>query len=362
MEEKKQEKLLEDVPAEMEKEENQCTDETCRRKMKNYTSILILLTGLLIGSVFVDVAQFFGQQGVSPKVLKSVDVFPFDGKTWVAFNEPVVNLQVLTDSKCEACDPTEPLKWLKRVVPTVLAKKMEMDSPEGKALAEKFNIKSIPAFIFNESITKTDVYEQAQQIFEKKDGNYLMSTEQVGIKAGKYLDTPSVSKDDPQIGPEDAKVKVVLFSDFQCPYCKSFHETFRKAIADYKDKALFVYKHLPLDFHKQAMNAAVAADCAGEQGKFWEMADKLYASQSDWQNTTGTAKFKTYASVLGLSASKFNECVDQNKPKDKIDADKEMATNFGISGTPAFFVNDQFFGGVVAYDEMKKAIDEELAK
>lgn len=364
MEEKNEEKSAEDAPMEKGegKESSQCSDESCRRKMKNYVSMVILLAGLLIGSVFVDVAQFFGQQGVSPRVLKNVDVFPFEGRTWVAFNEPVVNLQVLTDSKCEACDPTEPLKWLKRVIPTTLAKKVEMDSEEGKALAEKFNVKSIPAFIFDESVTKTDVYAQAQDIFEKKDNSYLMNTEQVGIKAGKYLETPSVSKDDPQIGTEDAKVKVVLFSDFQCPYCKAFHDTFRKAANDYKDKALFVYKYLPLDFHKQAMNAAIAADCANEQGKFWEMADKLYASQADWQNTDGTAKFKTYAVSLGLNAAKFGQCVDQNKPKDKIDADKTIASNFGISGTPAFFVNDQFFGGVVSYDELKKTLDEELAK
>jgi len=364
MEEKNEEKSVGTAPMQKEegKEDVQCGDESCRRKIKNYVSIVILLAGLLIGSVFVDVAQFFGQQGFSPRVLKNADVLPFEGKTWVAYSEPAVNVQVLTDGKCEACDPTEPLKWMKRVIPTILAKKVEMDSEEGKVLAEKFSIKSIPAFIFDENITKTDVYAQAQGIFEEKDGKYLMNTEQVGIKAGKYLATPSVSESDPQIGTKDSKVKVVLFSDFQCPYCKTFYETYEKAIAEYKDRVLFSYKHLPLDFHKQAMNAAVAADCAGEQGKFWEMADKLYSSQSDWQNTEGTARFKTYASALGINAAKFNQCVDENKPKDKIAADQEEAQNFGISGTPAFFVNDQFFGGVVSYDEIKKILDEELAK
>jgi protein-disulfide isomerase len=364
MEEKNEDKSAESASMEKwgGKENSQYTDETCRRKIKNYISIVILLAGLLIGSVFVDVAQFFGQQGVSPRVLKNVDVFPFEGRTWVAYNEPVVNLQILTDSKCETCDPTEPLKWLKRVIPTTLAKKVEMDSEEGKALAEKFNVKSIPAFIFDENITKTDVYSQAQEIFEEKDGNYLMNTEQVGIKAGKYLETPSVSEDDPQIGPEDAKVKVILFSDFQCPYCKSFYDNYRKAIGEYKDQVLFVFKHIPLDFHKQAKNAAMSAECANEQGKFWEMADKLYATQADWSNTEGNARFKAYASALGLNAAKFNACLDGNKYQDKIDADLEEAQAYGISGTPAFFVNDQFFAGLVSYDELKKTLDEELAK
>lgn len=353
--EKKEEKNIEgDV-------ENAC-GEKCKKKMKNYLSILILLAGLFAGSIFVDVAQFFGQQGFSPRVLKNADVLPFEGKTWVVFNEPVANVQVLTDSKCEACDPTEPLKWMKRVIPTMLAKKVEADSPEGEEIVKKYGIKGIPAFIFDENITKTDVYAQAQAIFTKVDNGYVMSTEQVGIKAGKYLETPNVSENDPQIGPKDAKVKVVLFSDFQCPYCKAFHDSFRKATNEYKDRVLFVFKHLPLDFHKQAMNAAVAAECSGEQGKFWEMADKLYSSQADWQNTEGSARFKSYAAALGINAAKFNQCVDENKPKEKIEADQKEAQKFGISGTPAFFAGDQFFGGVVSYEEMKKVIDEELGK
>ena len=362
MEEKNEVKSVEKTPMEEGKENSQDLNKVYRQRIKNYTSLIILLVGLLMGSVFVDVAQFFSRQGFSPRVLKNIDIFPFEGRTWVAFNEPIVNLQVLTDSKCEACDPTEPLKWLKRVIPTVLVKKVEMDSEEGKALAEKFNVKSLPAFIFDENVSKTDVYEQARNIFEKKDNKYLMNTEQVGIRAGKYLETPKISKDDPQVGPEEAKVKVILFSDFQCPYCKAFHDSFRKAIGEYRDKVLFVYKFLPLDFHKQAMNAAVAAACAQEQGKFWEMADKLYASQSDWQNTEGMAKFKSYAGALGLDTAKFNQCVDKEKPKDKIEADRKMAQDFGISGTPALFVNDQFFGGVISYDELKKTLDEGLAK
>jgi protein-disulfide isomerase len=360
MEEQKEETVQEEK--ESKKEAEAACTEICKKKMKNYTSIVILLSGLLIGSIFVDVAQFFGQQGVSPRVLKNVDVFPFDGRTWVAFNEPVVNVQVLTDSQCEACDPTEPLKWIKRVIPTMLAKKVEVNSEEGRNLISELKIKSIPAFVFNENITKTDVYAQAQAIFKKADSNYLMDTNQVGIKPGKIIETPAVEKDDPQVGAQDAKVKVVLFSDFQCPYCKAFHETFKKAIADYKDRVLFVYRYDPLDIHPQAQNAALAAACAADQGKFWEMADKLYSSQDDWGKSEGLAKFKSYAATLGLKTADFGKCLDEGKFKDKIKADVKEAEDFGVSGTPAFFVNDQFFGGVVSYDELKKTLDGELGK
>lgn len=310
----------------------------------------------------MDIAQFFGQQGVSPRVLKSVDIFPFEGKTWVAYTEPVVNIQVVTDSSCTSCDPTEPLKWIKRVMPTILAKKVEASSDQGKAIIEKDKIMSLPAFIFDDNVTKTDVYQQAQGIFTQQGNDYVLSTDQVGIQPGKYLKTPTVDDSDPQIGLKDAKVTVVLFSDFQCPYCKAFNDTFEKAINDYKDKVLFVYKFLPLDIHPQANNAAMAGACANDQGKFWEMDSKLYATQDTWGKTTGMASFKTMAASLGLNAAKFNQCMDNNQFKDKIGADKQMATDFGISGTPAFFVNDQFFGGVVSYDNLKKTLDDELGK
>ena len=89
------EKMNEDLSMNSEGEK-ELSIKDCKKKIKNYTSIIILLVGLLVGSIFVDVAQFFGQQGVSPRVLKSIDVFPLDGKTWVAYNEPVVNVQILT--------------------------------------------------------------------------------------------------------------------------------------------------------------------------------------------------------------------------------------------------------------------------
>jgi protein-disulfide isomerase len=280
----------------------------------------------------------------------------------VAYKEPVVNVQVLNDSKCEACDPTEPLKWLKRVIPTMLAKEVAADSEEGEKMISDFKVKGIPAFVFDENITKTDVYAQAQPIFKKEGSSYLMDTNQVGIKPGKILETPQIGEGDPQIGAKDSKVKFVVFSDFQCPYCKAFHETMVKIISEYKDRVLFAYKYDPLDMHPQASNAALAAACAGEQGKFWEMADKLYASQEDWGKTEGVARFKAYAPALGLKTADFNKCLDDAKYKDKIEADIKEAEDFGVSGTPAFFVNDQFSAGMVAAEELKKMLDEELGK
>lgn len=333
------------------------------KKIKNLISAVILLAGLFIGSLFVDVAQMVKGKGFSQSVLNKIDVFNLDGKTWVAYTDPIIKVQVISDDSCEACNPDEALVWFRRVIPTILPEKIDANSGEGKNILKKFGIKSIPALVFAKDVDTTDFYKQAGILFNEKEGSFVLQTAELGLEVGKYVEIPEIAENDIQIGSRDAKVKVIEFSDFQCPYCRAFQlNTIQKIIKDYGDKILFVYKNLPLDFHPQAENAAQAAECANEQGKFTLYSDKLFASQDDWGKSSGTQNFKNYAVQLGLNATQFNKCLDDNKFQDKISGDIEEAKEFGISGTPAVFVNDQFKAGAVGYDDIKKIIDEELAK
>lgn len=334
----------------------------CEKRTKNYLSIIILLAGLLAGSVFVDVAQFVSRNGMSPRAMRQLDVIPFEGKTWVAYSEPVVTVQVVNDKNCKECDVTDAVQMMKRVMPTLLVKEVQFDSEDGKNLVEKMRIKSLPAFVFDENVAKTDIYAQAQEIFQKQNGSFTIDASQIGIQPGKFLSLPEVKDDDPQTGPKDAKVRVIVFSDFQCPYCKNFYEQdLKKAMGDYKGQALFVWKEVPLEIHDKAMDTAMAAECANEQGKFWQMADQLYGNQAAWSAAKAFSA-TPYASAAGLNLSQFSQCVSSKKFADKINADNQLAQDFGISGTPAIFVNDQFFGGVIPYDQLKAAIDGQLAK
>ena len=298
----------------------------------------------------------------SEKNLKNVDIFESSGKTWVAYSEPLVNVQVVTDDSCDKCDPGEALVWLRRVVPTINAKKISFDSTEGKALIDSFSIKTLPAFIFSESVNRTDFYSQAQVLFDQKGKDYKLKTEELGLEPGKYLATPKINDGDAVFGKADSPVKVAVFSDFQCPYCKLFYASLRSIMKQYKDRVLFDFKELPLDIHPQANDAALASQCALEQNKFWEYADKLYASQSEWGNSQDILKFKGYARILGLKTIDFNKCLDDKKYQSKIDADKAEGADFGLAGTPATFINDQFKNGVVSVDDLKATIDAELAK
>lgn len=338
-------------------------EEAAKKKIKNLISLSILLGGLFAGSLFVDVVQLVRGNGFSQRMLDKADVFNSNGKTWVAFEDPIVKVQVLTDDTCEACKPDEAIVGLRREIPTMLTEKVEINSDKGKEMQKNLGIKAIPAFVFSKDIESTTLFEQAQTVFDKKNDSYVLNSVAVGLPIGKYTESPTISENDAMVGNKDAKVKIVEFSDFQCPYCKQMHETVIKSmLKEYGDKISFVFKHMPLSFHPQAENAALAGACSNEQGKFIQYADKLFATQAVWGKTTGTQSFKNYAVQLGLNSKQFNECLDSGKYKDQIKADTEQAKSFGISGTPATFINDQVQNGLVKYDAFKTVIDQELAK
>ncbi|EKE10633.1 MAG: DSBA oxidoreductase [uncultured bacterium] len=332
------------------------------KKMKNVISIAILLGGLFIGSLFVDLGQIIQGSGFSSKNLNKSDIFEADGKTWVAYSEPAVEVKVVSDDACEKCEPSEALVWLRRVLPTIGARKIAYDSEEGKKLIEKFGITTLPAFIFDKDVSNTDFFSQAQILFDSKDDEFILKTQELGLAPGKYLNSPKIGEGDVVAGNLESKVKVVIFSDFQCPFCKAFWSSFRETMKGYEDKVAFAYKHFPLGIHPQANGAALASECAMEQNKFWEYSDKLYGSQDDWATQSGTQKFKEYAKNLKLDTAKFNRCLDDKKYQSKIDANVAEANEFGISGTPATFINNQFINGVVGTNDLKAAIDDELEK
>lgn len=334
------------------------------KKIKNLISAVILLAGLFTGSLFVDVAQLLRGDGFSGKNLSKTEIFESGGKTWVAFSEPKVDVKVVSDEACESCDPSEALVWFRsRAIPTINAEKIDFNSAEAKSLVADFSIKTLPAFIFSDSVEKTDFYAQAKVLFDQKGGQYVLKTQELGLDPGKYLELPKINEGDAVFGNKDSKVRVVIFDDFQCPYCKVLWSTMRDAVNQYQDRVLFDHKNFPLAIHAQAEPAALAAQCAFEQEKFLEYGDLLFVNQSEWaDNDKDIQKFKDYAASLKLDSGQFNQCFDSKKYQQKISDDKNEAEEFGISGTPAVFINGQFKNGVVGADELKAAIEEELAK
>jgi len=164
--------------------------------------------------------------------------------------------------------------------------------------------------------------------------------------------------DDPVKGPRVAKVTVVEFSDFQCPFCSRVEPTLKQLEEAYPKDVRVVWKHQPLPFHQQAMPAATAAEAARQQGKFWQMHDLLFENQQ----SLGPAKYGEWASRLGLDSRKFTAAVDSDKTRARIQEDMQLGSKVGANGTPTLFVNCRQIVGAQPYENFKKMVDEELAK
>jgi protein-disulfide isomerase len=154
-----------------------------------------------------------------------------------------------------------------------------------------------------------------------------------------------------------APVTIVMFSDYQCPFCKRGEDVIDQVMKTYGDKVRLVFRDFPLPMHPNARPAAEAANCANAQGKFWDYHAKLFANQSKLDESD----LKTYAKDLGLDEAKFAKCLSDKPYKAAIDKDVEDGSKVGVNGTPAFFINGRMLSGAQPFEKFKEVIDDELA-
>ncbi|MBI2133804.1 DsbA family protein [Candidatus Woesearchaeota archaeon] len=172
----------------------------------------------------------------------------------------------------------------------------------------------------------------------------------------------TISEDnDPALGAKNAPVTIVGFTDFQCPYCGRFsQQTLPLIEKDFINtgKARFVLRDFPLSFHANSKIAAEAANCANEQSKFWQYHDKLFENQ----NALDKENLKKYAREIGIDGGIFDSCLDSGKFSSEVQKDLDDGIAYGVSGTPAFFINGKLIEGAQPYPVFEKAINEALNK
>jgi protein-disulfide isomerase len=175
-----------------------------------------------------------------------------------------------------------------------------------------------------------------------------------------YLEAPrvAVSSEGPAHGLASAPVTIVVFSDFQCPYCARAVPVLDALGKRFGDAVRVVYRHFPLSNHTQAAKAAEAAACAQEQGRFWEMHDRLFANQ---QRLAGP-DLKQHAKELGLDSVAFDSCLDSGRLAETWRRDLRDGQKYGVSGTPAFFVNGRFASGVQTLAAFADVVSEEIER
>ena len=155
-----------------------------------------------------------------------------------------------------------------------------------------------------------------------------------------------------------AKVKIVEFSDYECSYCARNVATMNKIKEEYKDQVSITFRDYPLEFHKDAKNAALASQCAFEQDNFWEYHDELFRNQ----DALDKESLKKYAKELKLDTKIFDKCLDDKKYAEEVENDLKDGAEAGVTGTPATFINGRRVVGAQPYEVFKEIIDEELAK
>lgn len=154
-------------------------------------------------------------------------------------------------------------------------------------------------------------------------------------------------------GDVNSKVFLVEFSDFQCPACKAAKPAVDAIVAQYKDKIVFGYRHFPLDQHQFAMKAAIAAEAAGEQGKFWEMYDLLFANQEKFSDSI----FTDLAKELNLDMDKFTKTLENPAIKKKVETDRAYGLQIGVNSTPTFYLNGKKLD-LTSFNDLKTAVEE----
>jgi protein-disulfide isomerase len=169
-----------------------------------------------------------------------------------------------------------------------------------------------------------------------------------------------VRDDSRKIESPGSAVTLVEFLDFECEACGAAYPIVKQILKEYDGRINFVLRNFPL--HANSVLAAKSAEAAGEQGKFWEMYDKLFQNQREWgeQKTPQTEFFRKYAQEIGLDMDAFNEVIASKKYEDKVMRDQRDGESAGVQGTPTFYLNGKQLRGIPRYEQLKQMIDEEI--
>lgn len=183
-------------------------------------------------------------------------------------------------------------------------------------------------------------------------------------QGGKFISVD----DDPVLGDPKAGVTIIEFGDYQCPFCRQFwKETLPRLKKEYIDtgRVRLIFRDFPQEVHPEAMATAMAAECAGDQGKYFEFHDKVFLEQDRRERDVvryRAADLKRWAVDIGLDPAPFNQCLDGDRHKDEVTKDFRDGSDVGITGTPIFFVNGRVLAGAHPFATFQKVIEEELKK
>ncbi len=241
---------------------------------------------------------------------------------------------------------------------------VKSDSAKWATLIKKFWVKYLPMMVTWEAIKQTEVKDFLDQLAVENQWQYNVDLSsiawQMRIEIHKtYLKTPKALEYDWVKWPDDAKVVMIEFSDFECPFCAKFYEwAYKQIVEQYWDKIQIRFKHLPLPFHAKAKKAAEASQCAWRQWKFWEMHDKLFENQQ----ALSEDNYKKWAWEMWINTWEFTTCLDTWATSAEVEFLTKQAWAFWVQWTPWVFINQQFVSWAYPFEQFQRMIEQELLK
>lgn len=295
-----------------------------------------------------------------------------------------LNLLVVEDPNCPNCDVDLFITQVRtNLFPDMQVERVSIEEQRGLDIIETLNAQQVPVYLFNSNIAQRDDWSELSEAFISREIDgityYLLNPQLVPTKV--LIEEPVITDNAVVYGDENAPVTIVEFSDYECPFCAiaegnaELIEQFRAQAPDYtapmpnvyeeyvqSGKVKVVFYNMPIaSLHPQAELAHLAALCANEQDMWKEFHEKLFNDRSDWiEAADKTAKFKSYASEMGLDETQFNECLDSEKYSEQIENEIALGASYGVSGTPAFFIGKNFISGAQDYQTFKSLIDSQL--
>lgn len=266
-----------------------------------------------------------------------------------------LNLAVID---CDFCQAKEIAEQISSQLPDLEISFLEKDSSEALSYIEKFNLKKLPAFIFNQEITKTNLAPMLSEISLEKENEYLLLLERVNLSPpiSAVLEGFDLKDEDYYLfGDELAPIQITEFSDFECPYCQKFHrESLTKLKEEYAGKIAIRLVNFPLQSHEYALGAAIAFQCSGP---------KRAEESSDYLFNAEDLSLDSISKELEAKNPDFEECISKKITEELIFERQRAASSFGVQATPTFLINNSvLISGALPYENFKSIFDYLLLK
>jgi len=313
-----------------------------RTRVQNYIALVIVLAGALVGSMFVDVVQLVRGAGFSSKAVHSATIIPYDGRTWVAYTEPIVPLTIIADAACTDCKLDALVAWLQYTIPTVDVHIVDAGSAAGNALMTQYDLTQVPSVLFGAPITQTRFYANTQQLFlPQSTGAYLFDIAALSLVPVRYVRAPHIP-DAIHAGAKSAQTTVTLVGHFACAQCADAHAAIAAALTQRPDAIAYTFIPVAAGANDaRGDRAAEAAYCAAAQDAFVAYARELFRTRRVWQRTTTDAVFVRAARTARIpDVPAFQRCLTDGTYRETLARARANIARLGTHDTPLMFVND----------------------